>query len=70
MVHMAPQPQDVKWTNTESRFWERTVRKQVGFVIFVLLVLFFYLPVTGTSLLTSVTTLKKWFPSLNDVNPK
>eukprot|EP00271_Cylindrocystis_brebissonii_P001282 TRINITY_DN11596_c0_g1_i1.p1 TRINITY_DN11596_c0_g1~~TRINITY_DN11596_c0_g1_i1.p1 ORF type:complete len:792 (-),score=185.91 TRINITY_DN11596_c0_g1_i1:440-2740(-) len=63
-LHPAPQPDDVLWGNVQLRLWQRWMRGQLGTLLTVLIVIFFYVPVTAVAGLTSVQELIKLFPFL------
>ena len=67
-VRAAPQPQDVVWANLVPGTWERRVRQQLGMLFFILLTVFFYLPVSFFASITSIDTLTRIFPGLSNLS--
>ena len=63
-LHAAPQPSDVIWSNLELRADERSLRSHVGTLLWLLLIVFLYIPVGFMASLTSLPALVKFAPFL------
>ncbi|ORZ02958.1 hypothetical protein BCR43DRAFT_482456 [Syncephalastrum racemosum] len=69
-VELAPEPRDVLWENVAMHGRERVIRKFMVFGILIFLVFFWIIPISYFSALTSVASLKNYFPWLMDLASK
>lgn len=69
-VELAPEPRDVLWENVAMHGRERVIRKVMVFGILIFLVFFWIIPISYFSALTSVASLKNYFPWLMDLASK
>ncbi|KAF7732528.1 hypothetical protein EC973_003275 [Apophysomyces ossiformis] len=69
-AELAPEPRDVIWENIAMHQRERVLRKGIVFVIFIVLVFFWGIPISYFSALTSPKSLQNYFPWLMELAQK
>lgn len=69
-AELAPEPRNVLWENIAMHNRERMIRKGVIFCILVFFVFFWVIPISYFSALTSVNSLRNYFPWLMNLASK
>ena len=63
-VEEAPEPVEMNWDNLMLPQWAHVLRQSIGFVLVVILILFWTVPTTVTSTVASLTSLAEKLPSV------
>ena len=63
-VGEAPEPVEMNWDNLMLPQWAHVLRRSIGFVLVVILILFWTVPTTVTSTVASLTSLAEKLPSV------
>ncbi|XVE51668.1 hypothetical protein DITRI_Ditri02bG0059900 [Diplodiscus trichospermus] len=66
-VTEAPEPRQVIWSNLKIKFFERMIRQYLIYIVVFLTILFFMIPITFISALTTLRNLRKLLPFLKPV---
>jgi hypothetical protein len=63
----APEPRQIIWSNLSKNFYQRQIRQYVIYVVVFLTIIFFMIPITFISGLTTLPNLRKTLPFLKPI---
>jgi len=69
-VMAAPEPRQVLWKNLAIPFYQRMIREKIVYIIVFLAIVFYMIPITFISALTTLDNLKRILPFLKSVVDK
>eukprot|EP00271_Cylindrocystis_brebissonii_P014221 TRINITY_DN35505_c0_g1_i1.p1 TRINITY_DN35505_c0_g1~~TRINITY_DN35505_c0_g1_i1.p1 ORF type:complete len:740 (-),score=176.05 TRINITY_DN35505_c0_g1_i1:736-2955(-) len=67
-VMRAPEPRDVEWGNLRMRSTQRIIRSGIVFVLVFLMIVFYMIPISFISSLSTLENIQKLLPFLKSVN--